>query len=67
MQTIREQRNEFLKKIGMTEKGFNKSVKVMVAKETKSARKTAMKKARIRRHTKEWKHRNKSMTRTTNG
>jgi len=55
--TIREQRNMFLRSIGMDEKSFNRSVKGMVEKESRIALEKSLKKSRARRASKAWKRR----------
>jgi len=57
--TAREQRNEFLASIGIDEKGFNRSVKTMIDKESRTAEKKILKKIKGRRAQANWKRRKK--------
>jgi hypothetical protein len=59
MITAREQRNKFLRSIGMDEKGLNRSVKKMVEKDCLRAEGKLLKKRKSRRATAEWKRRQK--------
>jgi hypothetical protein len=57
MLTVREQRRAFLEKIGLDEREFNRSIKDMVAKDSKRDLKKAIKKIKSRRAQRAWKHR----------
>lgn len=53
----KELRIEFLNKIGMDEKSFNNSIRVMVATEIRRDERKRKKKSRTRRAQKDWKRR----------
>jgi len=52
---VKEQREVFLRSRGITSKGFNKAVRLMVEEECKIAESKLLKKRKARRAAKNWK------------